>query len=221
MKTRLLLLFFFLYFLFPQFAGAEDQVENKNEEESLTPDQKLLDDLRKSLFTERDLLEKYFQKGFLNKVDKMFKDSIKDIHSSDPNPQLTDSFNDFRDSLKAMQDIGHGLSHGLEAKWKESKEGMILTLDGIDAKDGKLDIKVSKGLVSIKAKINKVMGSFGKTTMNYQQTFPVPKGTDANRMQLLEHRDSKGKGIKVLFPWKKGKKPGLTPVSKDKDDVTI
>jgi len=54
-----------------------EEKAKKDYESKMDADQKLLDDLRKKFLKENELLEQYFQRGFINKIDKLFQNSIK------------------------------------------------------------------------------------------------------------------------------------------------
>lgn len=205
-KSTKLSLFSFLVII-----SLQAQPDKAATPEPMTEDQKLLDDLRKSFFGDRSLLEKYFQKDFLDKMDNMFKDSIQD----------------FQGGMGTIKDFHQGLTGGFNGQWVEEKEGMVLVLEDLDPEKGAFDIKVVKGIVTLKGKIERDLGSYGKSMVNFSNSFPVPQGCDGDRMTVQKRE----KGVGILFPWKEGKaplkinpkviNPNKIPVQKDKDDVTI
>jgi len=178
---------------------------------ALSPDDKLLQDLRQNLGRDRELLEKYFQKDFLNRIDGFFKSDFGAVDQ------------DFDDIRKAFEQSFGGMGNGLNGEWKDTKVGKELTIDGAVVEGGNFDLKVKEGQVEIKGTLKKDLGKMGTRLMSFHQSFPVPKGTDANRVKL----DSRKEGLVIIFPWLKkdggnniNKKPG-SPIGKDDDDITI
>lgn len=204
---------------------ASDSKTDDRKERTLSEDQKLLRDLRNQLLGDRKELEKYFQKGFLEKMDKMFDDSLRRFGDDD-----------FDDMFKAFKDGFHsGLGAGLNNQWLKEEEGMVLLIDGAMASGGSFDLKVKEGQVTIKGTLEKELGQMGKRVMSYNRSFPVPVGTDANKVRV----ENSEQGLKVVFPWKAGlepskkgdavkktnfgpkPKPSKLPVEKDSDDLVI
>lgn len=151
------------------------------------------------------MLEKYFQKDFIDKVDKMFKDSIKDFDGD-------------------IQTYPSGFTGFQAGVWKKEKKGMVLFIEGLDPQKGKFDVTMAKGTVSIKGSVERSLGAYGKTMMNFSNSFPVPKGCNGEKM-TLEPREN---GLAVVFPWidpKEGENikviPQKIPVQKDDNDITI
>lgn len=178
---------------------------------ALSPDDKLLQDLRQNLGRDRELLEKYFQKDFLNRMDGFFKSDFGAIDQ------------DFDDIRKAFEQSFGGMGNGLNGEWKDTKVGKELTIDGAVVEGGNFDLKVKEGQVEIKGTLKKDLGKMGKRLMSFHQSFPVPEGTDANKVKL----DSRKAGLVIIFPWLKKdstlkeKKKGGKPIDKDEDDITI
>ncbi len=157
-------------------------------------------DLRKNLLGDRQLLEKYFQKGFLDRVDKMFEDSMRDFGGED----FDQIFRSFQDSFQSM-------GAGLNTRWKETEEAKILIVDGAVAQGGNFDLKVKEGMVSISGTLEKDLGQMGKRMMSFSNTFPVPAGTDPNKIRIENGEE----GLLVIFPWAKGKAGKGAGVLKD------
>lgn len=195
-------------------------------DDKLTDDQKLFKDLRENLLGDRRMLEKYFQKDFLDKVDKMFQDSMNQMGSDD----FDQIFKSFQDNFNGSFD---SLGSGLNSNWKQTKEGMVLIIEGAVAQGGNFDLKVKEGQVSVSGTLQKDLGQMGKRMMSFTRSFPVPKGTDPNKVRV-ENKDG---ALQVIFPWKGGsgdstsvpkkkkrvdrKRPKRVPLKKDKDDLVI
>lgn len=206
------------------YAQGNDQVRKKKDiDQALTDDQKLFKDLRNNLLGDRKMLEKYFQKDFLNKIDKMFQDSMNQMGSDD----FDQIFKNFQDSFNGSFD---SLGSGLNSNWKETKEGMVLIIEGAVAQGGNFDLKVKEGQVSITGTLEKDLGQMGKRMMSFSRSFPVPKGTDPNKVRI-ENQDG---ALQVIFPWQNSssqgsdskklpnaKKPKREPLKKEKDDLVI
>jgi HSP20 family molecular chaperone IbpA len=200
-------------------------------QDGLSDDQKLLRDLRKNLLGDRRLLEKYFQKDFLDRVDKMFEDSMRDFGGDD----FDQVFRSFQDSFQSM-------GSGLNTRWKETKEGKVLVVDGAVAKGGNFDLKVKEGIVSLSGTLEKDLGTMGKRVMSFSNSFPVPQGTDPDKIRI-ENGDE---GLLVIFPWtekrdsavkespqntpsqasprksvKPKRRPNVRPLEKDADEPII
>lgn len=201
--------------------------KSEPQKKELTEDQKLLRDLRNQLLGDRKALEQYFQKGFLDRMDKMFEDSMRNFGGDD-----------FDEMFKAFQNGFHqGLGAGLNNRWLKEKEGMVLLIDGAVAQGGTFDLKVKEGQVSIVGSLEKDLGNMGKRVMSFNRSFPVPVGTDPNKVRIENGDD----GLRVVFPWKDGKKvesgqtlpdpkklkkspkkrPEKVPLKKDDDDLVI
>jgi HSP20 family molecular chaperone IbpA len=192
--------------------------KGKGPNQDLTDDQKLFRDLRSNLLGDRKMLEKYFQKDFLNKIDKMFQDSMNQMGSDD----FDQIFKTFQDSFNGSFD---SLGSGLNSNWKQTKEGMVLIVEGAVTQGGNFDLKVKEGQVSISGALEKDLGQMGKRVMRFSRSFPVPKGTDPNKVRI-ENQDG---ALQIIFPWQKGSankvpaptRPKNTPLKKEKDDLVI
>ena len=119
--------------------------------------------------------------------------------------------------------------------------GMVLFIDGAVAQGGNFDLKVKDGQVTINGSLEKDLGQMGKRMMTFNNSFPVPRGTDPNKVRIENSDD----GLRVVFPWKDGKKvessgqlpskkdvkkkikirrktsPEKVPLKKDSDDLVI
>lgn len=189
---------------------AQKPIPNQDPQK-LTEDQKLLKDLRDNLMGDRKMLEKYFQKDFLNRIDGLFQDSIKAFGDED-----------FDAIRKSFEDSFQGLGTGLNNKWVKEKEGLVLLIDGAVAQEGSFDLKVKNGQVSIKGNLEKDLGTMGKRVMSFNRSFPVPVGTDGDKVRVENAKE----GLRVVFPWKKGttfedNTPKKVPLKKDNGDLTI
>ena len=192
-------------------ASPSPSTSTSTKTDSLTEEQKLLRDLKKNFSGERKLLEKYFQKKFLDRIGGLFEDSLNTFGDED-----------FDSLRKSFEEGFQGFGAGLNNRWIKDKEGMILLIDGAVAQGGNFDLNVKNGQVSIKGSLQKDLGQMGKRVMSFNNTFPVPVGTDPDKVRVENAKD----GLRVIFPWKNGaiqkkKNSKKTPIKKGPNDITI
>lgn len=182
---------------------------------AVDPDQKLLDDIRSRFFRDNQLLQKYFQDGFLERMDRLMED----------NQMMNDEV--FKEMQKAFEQDPFFDGQNFAGKWEKSKEGMTYLIDAEVSEGGKFDVKVKDGQVSLEADVVRKLGQFGTHKTVMKRSFPVPEGCDGDQVKV-EAREGK---MAILFPWKEekgsdkgsSKKPDKKqkPLLKSPGDVTI
>lgn len=170
------------------------------------PDQKLIDDIRNRFFRDNELLQKYFQDGFLERMDKMM----------DGNQLMGDEV--FKEMQKAFESDPFFDGQSFAGKWVKGKEGMTYLIDGEISEGGKFDVKIKEGQVTIEADVIRKIGSYGTHKSVIKRSFPVPEGCDGEKMKI-EPKEGK---LAILFPWKNQKKETpKKPLLKSPGDITI
>lgn len=132
-------------------------------------------------------------------------------------------FEDVMSGMKGnFQDLS-GTPKAYDMAWTESKEGRTLLISPHDKKQ-RLEMKVEKGMISIKGQ-SQEKGGNSTSVMSFSHIYSVPNDCDWMRVKMLE---KEGK-ILMTFPYlsnpvkapKKKQDIDRRPVDPTEDDVTI
>ena len=175
------------------------------------PTQNLIEEMRKNLAKDRDMLEQYFNSSFLNRVDKFFKDSRHQL----------DQDADYQRMLKEFERSFQGMGSGVRTEWRDSKKGKIYVIHASLENNGKFDLKIKENKVTVSGLMKKKLGTYGTRQMSFKKSFPVPRHVDADKVEVSKPKDKSIDEIWIIFPWKKNKAPQTRPVKKSRGDKTI
>jgi HSP20 family molecular chaperone IbpA len=132
---------------------------------------------------------------------------------------------DMNDSFLGMDSINSFSSANFSTDWEETAQGRSLIITP-KTKDQQLDIDVSKGMVTIKGKMES-KSAHGSSVSSFSNSFSVPDDCDAAQVKM----DQRGEQIIVSFPYrgiqktpapeKKSQMPERRPLPPSESDVTI
>jgi HSP20 family molecular chaperone IbpA len=182
-------------------------------------DKELLEGLKNKLDRDTKRLEKYFKKGFLEKIfGGLNNDMLKDMDKMFPNADF------FNSPL-----------FGPRHEWRQAKGKRILIIKGHILKEESLDIKVKNGVLSIEGTLEKkkeTQGRISTRRSTFTKTMTLPKDVNPNSMEvqpsdkgeiLIYFSIIKEKKSNNPFPPRKKKKSksNLKPITPKKGDLSI
>lgn len=186
--------------------------QNVPSPKKIDPAENLIQEMRENMARDRKMLEEYFNSGFLDKVDNFFKDS--QLHL-DQDPDYQRMLKDFKDSFE-------GMGSGIKTEWREVSRGRVFVIHAALENNGNFDLKIKNDQVTVSGSLKRKIGKYGNRSMSFKKSFPAPSNTDVNKVQV-EPGDLKAHQgeVWIIFPWKKGQGPKVTPVPKSSGDKTI